>query len=219
MSDGIDQRFSRLRAARSITTRELAVVTGLAHADLVRLENGAQRRLAPDLLRHLAEYFNTTEEYLESGAEPSPAALRAGFLHEYDRLAPAAHQALKLAPIQARVEAILQFFERSYPTLLDFPQMAARLGYTPASLADVLKGAAPLQSHLLRLLASYAGLPLDFLIRGDFFGGVAQEERGVDPARLSEYYQVVQAAIDAGVSPRALRKAVQILAIGDRAET
>lgn len=216
MSEGIDLRFSRLRAARSVTTRELAVVTGLAHTDLIRLESGSRRRLSPDLLRHLAEYFNTTEEYLAAGAEPAPAALRAGFLREYDRLTPSARQALKLAPIQARVEAILQFLERSYPTLLDFSQMAARLGYTPASLADVLKGAAPLQSHLLRLLASHAGLPLDFLIRGDFFGGVAQDELGVDPARLSEYYQVVQAAIAAGVSPGALRKAVQILAIGDR---
>jgi len=213
VSDGIGERFSRLRGARSITVRELAGATGLPHADLMRLESGARRRPSPELLQRMADYFNTTVEYLRTEAEPAPAALRAGFLREVDRLPTAARYSLKFAPIQGRVEAVLHFLQRSYPTLLDLPQMSARLGYSPASLEDVLRGTAPLQSHLLRLLASHVGLPLDFFIRGDFFGGAALDEHAVDSSRLAEYYQVVQEAIAAGVSPEALRQAVRILAI------
>lgn len=209
------ERLVRLRTLRCLPVKELAALTGIAYPELVRLEGGAGRTPSADVTRRLADFFNTTGEYLVSGQGPGPAALRAGFYRYYDSLGAEERQGLKFAPIQARVEAVLRFMESAYPGVLDRTQVAARLGYTPQALVDVLQGAAPLESHLLKLLVNLTGLSLEFFVRGDFFGGVVSQEPNISPARLSEYYQVVQEAIAAGISPAALRKAVQIMSIRD----
>ncbi len=218
MGNGFCDRLTRLRAHRSVSTGELSAVTGLPQAELVALESGRRRTLAPEALRRLAEYFLTTPEYLLDGAEPSPEAIRAGFLRYYDGLRPGERQALKFAPIQERIAAVLHYLEAAYPTLFRRPQVAARLGYTLAALDDVLRGAAPLETLLLDQLAALSGLPRDFLVRGDFFGGAAPEQNALSPERLSQYYAVVLEAAAAGISPAALRKAVQILSIRDQEE-
>ncbi|HWI61216.1 MAG TPA: helix-turn-helix transcriptional regulator [Symbiobacteriaceae bacterium] len=218
MSEGLGSRVARLRSGRGIALRDLSVITGIAQNELLALENGARRKPAADTVRRLAEYFNTTADYLLNGAEPTPGALRNGFFRYYDALAPEDRERLKFMPIQARMEAILAFLEISYPTIMDRSQVAARLGLSPEALADVLAGHGPLQSRLLRLLSGLVGLTMDFLVRGDFFGGVVEAEQSLSPALLSQYYQVVQEAIAAGISPAALRKAVNILAIRDQEE-
>ncbi|HWI50985.1 MAG TPA: helix-turn-helix transcriptional regulator [Symbiobacteriaceae bacterium] len=218
MSDGLGSRIARLRSGHGLAGRELAAALGISYGDLVALESGARRRPSPDLIRKLAERFNTHPDYLLEGREPPPATLRNGFFRFYDAMTPAERELLKFAPIQERMGAILAFLEQSYPTILDRVQVAARLGYSPEALDDVLRGNAPLQSRLLRLLSGVVGLTMDFLVRGDFFGGVVEGELSLSPDLLSQYYQVVQEAIAAGISPVALRKAVHILAIRDQEE-
>lgn len=218
MTEGLGSRLARLRAERGLAGRELSMMTGIPYGDLVALEAGNRRRLQADLARRLAEFFGTTPEYLLNGQEPAPATLRAGFFRYYDALPLEERERLKFAPIQERMAAVLQFLQRSYPTLLDRTQVAARLGYSPDALDDVLRGEAPLQSRLLKLLSGLVGLNIDFLVRGDFFGGAVEAEHSMSPEVLSQYYQVVQEAIAAGISPAALRKAVQILAIRDQEE-
>gem|GEM_PF-2473900 len=218
MSDSLAIRLVSLRGMRNVSARELAAITGIPYSDLLSLESGSRKRPSADVLRRLADCFHTTGEYLLNGDEPSPVALRAGFFRFYDSLAAEERQQLKYAPIQRRVEAVLQFLEHSYPTLYDRGRMAARLGYTPEALADVLQGTAPLQSYLLKLLGTMVGLERDFFVRGDFFGGAVPAEQDLRPDMLAEYYRVVQEAIAAGVTPAALRKAVRILAIRDYEE-
>lgn len=218
MSEGLGSRIALLRGGRGIPARELAAMTGITYPDLLALESGARRRVTSETVRKLADFFNTTADYLLEGKEPTPAALRNGFFRYYDALEPDARERLKFVPIQGRMEAILHFLEQSYPTILDRSQVAARLGYSPQALSDVLQGSGPLQSRLLRLLSGLVGLTMDFLVRGDFFGGVVEGEQNMSPAILNQYYQVVQEAIAAGISPAALRKAVQILAMRDQEE-
>lgn len=216
MAGEMGARVAHLRTARRLSVRELAAVSGIPYADLIALEQGRRREPSPELVRRLADLFHTTSDYLMHGSEPSSAALRTGFLRAYESLDAAERQRLKFAPIQERVAVALNFLEQSYPDLLHRTAVAARLGYTPEALADVLGGTAPLESHLLRLLAKLLGLTRHFFVRGDFFGGVVDQAAGVDPNRLNEYYQVVQEAIAAGVSPDALRKAVHILSIREQ---
>lgn len=211
-------RIARLRERRGISARELATLSAVTYGDVVALESGARRSLPVQTIRRLAEFFHTTPEYLQQGEAPADSVLRTGFLKYYDGLDPEERLRLKFAPIQGRMEAVLTFLEDSYPTVLDRGQVAARLGYSPDALTDVLTGTATLQSHVLKRLAGMVGLPMEFLVRGDFFGGVVAEEQDLSPTVLSEYYQVVQAAIAAGISPAALRKAVKILAIRDQEE-
>jgi transcriptional regulator with XRE-family HTH domain len=218
VSEGLSSRLASLKAARGVSSRELSILTGIPYGDLVSLESGARRKPGSDAIRRLAVFFNSTGEYLLSGAEPSPAVLRAGFFRFYDGLNPEERSALKFAPIQSRIDTGLRFLEGAYPTLLDRSQVAARVGYSLQALEDVLSGAGPLHSHLLKRLAALMGLGIDFFVRGDFFGGVVDAEADLSPARLSEYYQVVQEAIAAGISPGALRQAVQILSIRDQEE-
>ncbi|MDF2630520.1 MAG: Helix-turn-helix domain [Symbiobacteriaceae bacterium] len=218
MTEGLGSRLARLRTERGLAGRELAIMTGIPYGDLVALEAGNRRRLQADTTRKLAEFFGTTPDYLLDGQEPAPATLRTGFLRYYGSLPSEERERLKFAPIQGRMAAVLRFLQQSYPTLLDRPQVAARLGYSPEALDDVLRGAAPLQSRLLKLLSGLVGLSTDFLVRGDFFGGAVESEHSMSPEVLSQYYQVVQEAIAAGISPAALRKAVHILAIRDQEE-
>jgi transcriptional regulator with XRE-family HTH domain len=216
MSEGLGSRLTSLRAVRGISVRDLSITTGIPFGDLVALESGTKRQAGSDLVRRLSEFFYTSGEYLLSGAEPSPAVLRAGFFRFYDALNASERGALKFAPIQSRIDTALRFLETAYPTLLDRTQVAARVGYSLQALEDVLSGNGPLYSHLLKRLAALMGLGLDFFVRGDFFGGVVDADADLSPARLSEYYQVVQEAIAQGISPGTLRKAVQILAIRDQ---
>jgi len=218
MTEGLGSRIAQLRSGHGLAGRELSAVLGISYGDLVALESGARRRPSPDLIRKLADRFNTHPDYLLDGREPPPATLRNGFFRFYDAMTPEERELLKFAPIQERMGAILTYLERSYPTILDRVQVAARLGYSPEALDDVLQGSAPLQSRLLRLLSGLVGLTMDFLVRGDFFGGVVEGEQSLSPDLLSQYYQVVQEAIAAGISPAALRKAVHILAIRDQEE-
>jgi len=218
VAEGLGQRVASLRAERGVTVRELAALTSIPHAELLALENSPGRSLPAENLQRLASFFHTTAEYLTDGQEPSPEAIRSGFMLYYDRLAPAEREKLKYAPIQARMEAVLHFLEGAYPTLLDRGQVASRLGYSLQALQDVLKDSAPLQSHLLKRLAGMVGLSLDYFVRGDFFGGVVSGSPDISPAALSEYYDVVQEAITSGISPGALRKAVRILAVRDQEE-
>jgi transcriptional regulator with XRE-family HTH domain len=218
LSDGMGSRIARLRERRGISARELATLSAVTYGDVVALESGARRTLPGQTIRRLADFFQTTTEYLLQGEVPGPAALRAGFLKRYDALDPEERLRLKFAPIQSRMEAVLTFLEDAYPTVLDRTQVAARLGYSPDALTDVLSGTATLQSHVLRRLADMVGLPMEFLVRGDFFGGAVAAEQDLSPTVLSEYYQVVQEAIAAGVTPAQLRKAVKILAIRDQEE-
>lgn len=218
MWEGLGERLVRLRAARGVSARELSILTGVPYGDIVAMESGAKRRPTAQAVRKLADFFFSTGDYLLSGAEPTPDMLRAGFFRFYDNLDAGERGALKFAPIQSRIDLALRFLESSYPTVLDRDQVAVRVGYSSQALADVLRDVAPLESHLLRRLGALLGLGLDFFVRGDFFGGALEDGQDLDPARLSEYYQVVQEAIAAGISPGALRKAVQILSIRDREE-
>jgi transcriptional regulator with XRE-family HTH domain len=219
VSTEIGERLAALRAARDLPLRDLAVHTGVAYSDLLALENGAgRRRTGSDTLRRLADFFCTSLAYLQDGAEPSPATLRSGFFRYYDNLGSEARERLKYAPIQSRLEAAVHYLEQAYPTLLHRSQIAARLGYSPEALDDVLRGTATLQSPVLKRLAVLIGLDVAFFVRGDFFGGVVEGEQEMSPARLAAYYQVVQEAIASGISPGALRKAVQILAIREQEE-
>lgn len=217
MSNGFATRLKRLRTARSLSVKELEVLTSIPYSELIRLENGSGQP-SPDLVRRLADFYHTSSDYLLRGEEPSASVLRDGFMRHYDSLGDQERQRLKFAPIQGRVKVVLDYLETAYPDILDRARVAGKLGYPPQALDDVLRDAAPLQSHLLRLLANLVGLSLDFFIRGDFFGGAVPDEHTMDPRRLSAYYQVVQEAIAAGVSPGALRKAVQILSIPEHEE-
>ncbi len=210
---GLGERLGMLRAARSISVKELAVALSVPYSDLLRLESGPRRQPPADLLRRLSDYFATTEAYILLGEEPSPNELRIGFFRHYEALGSQRRQALKFEPIQGRIEEVLRYLESAYPTVLDRRQVAARLGYTPQSLDDVLRGRAPLESHLLKRLSSQVGLSMDFFVRGDFFGGAVPDDTGLSPDKLSAYYQVVQEAIAAGISPTTLRKAVQLLSV------
>jgi transcriptional regulator with XRE-family HTH domain len=218
MTEGLGTRLARLRAERGLAGREVSIMTGIPYGDLVALETGNRRRVQADITRKLADFFGTTPDYLLDGQEPAPATLRAGFFRYYDSLPLEERERLKFAPIQARMTAVLQFLQQSYPTLLDRPQVAARLGYSPEALEDLIRGEAPLQSRVLKLLSGLVGLTTDFLVRGDFFGGAVASEHSMSPEVLSQYYQVVQEAIAAGISPATLRKAVHILAIRDQEE-
>lgn len=218
MTEGLGTRLARLRAERGLAGREVSVMTSIPYGDLVALEAGNRRRIQADIVRKLADFFRTTPDYLLDGQEPAPSTLRAGFFRYYDALPTEVRERLKFAPIQERMMAVLQFLQQSYPTLLDRSRVAARLGYSPEALDDVLRGDAPLQSRLLKLLSGLVGLSTDFLVRGDFFGGAVEAEHSMSPDVLSQYYQVVQEAIAAGISPGALRKAVHILAIRDQEE-
>jgi transcriptional regulator with XRE-family HTH domain len=215
---GIKERLGRLRSFRSMSTKELSAITGTSYSELMRLEGEARRPPSPDLIRKLADFFNTTGEYLLSGVEPTPDHLRVGFYRFYDSLSAEERQQLKYAPIQERIGAVLRFLYGSYPDLFDRIQMSARLGYTPQALDDILSGTAPLQTHLLKELSGQTGLTFDFYVRGDFFGGADGSDATISPERLSEYYRVVQEAIANQITPGALRRAIQILAIRNQEE-
>lgn len=217
MSGSFQTRLASLRSHRGLSVKDLSVETGISHGELLALENGGRRSPPPDLVRKLAEFFCTTPEYLRTGAEPTPAQLRAGFFRFYDRLGPEVQQGLKLVPIQGRVRTVIEFLGAACPTLFEHSQVASRLGLSEQALEDVLRGAGPIQTQMLKLLAQLVGLDLNFFVRGDFFGGVVPGEHDISPSRLSEYYQVVREAMEAGISPSALRKAVQILAIREEA--
>jgi len=217
MADSLAGRLQQLRTAQAISAMELANRSGVPYAEIVRLESRPRGRVEPEVVRRLASAMQTTPEYLAEGREPDPAALRVGLVRAYGALGPDERERLKYAPIQERLDFVLGYMEQSFPTVLDRRQMAARLGYTPEALTEVLAGMAPLQSHLLKRLANQVGLPVDFFVRGDLFGG-ADDVRNSDPARIREYYEVVQEAMAAGISPGTLRKAVRILAARDEAE-
>lgn len=208
----IGERLAHLRSVRSLSLKELASRCSIPYPDLLRLEHGGGQT-DPALVTRLCRFLQTTEEYLLLGEEPSPASIRALYFRHYAELSEAERTALKYAPIQKRVEAVVQFLERSFPTALSRAQVAPRLGYTVEALGDLLRGAAPLQSQILRLLAGLCGLNMDFFVRGDFFGGAVGQENGLPPDLLDQYYQVVQEAIAAGISPAALRQAMRILAV------
>jgi len=208
----LGERIGLVRSGHSISQRELASSARLSYAELVRLEAGGKRRPASDAVARLADFFHTTEAYLVHEHEPSPPDLRTAFLHYFERLDPGLRADLKYAPIQRRVELALQFLERSFPTLFGRRHMAARLGHTLPSLADVLNGTAPLNTHLLKRLASMMGLDLEFFVRGDLFGGAEDEDADYDLSTLASYYQVVKEAISLGVSPDKMRAVVRDLA-------
>jgi transcriptional regulator with XRE-family HTH domain len=208
----LGERIGLVRSGHSISQRELASSARLSYAELVRLEAGGKRRPASDAVARLADFFHTTEAYLVHEQEPAPPDLRATFLHYFERLDPRLRAQLKYAPIQRRVDLALRFLERSYPTLFGRRHVAARLGHTLPSLEDVVSGTAPLNTHLLKRLASLMGLDLDFFVRGDLFGGVEDEDANLDLSTLVDYYQVVKEAISLGVSPDKIRAAVRDLA-------
>lgn len=218
MAQGLGFRLRYLRNARGLSVKELATRTGLAASELLALENSPAREVTPETLKRLAEFYFSAPEYIGDGIEPAAAALRSGFFRYYDSLAPEERRALKMALIQGRIDFALRYLETAYPTLFDRSQVAARLGYSPEALADVVRGNGPLNSRLLKILAGLLGLDQAFFIRGDFFGGAMETDQDISPARLSEYYRVVQEAIGAGISPAVLRKAIQILTIRDQEE-
>ena len=219
MPEGFGRRLAALRASRNLSLRELAMQTEIPYSDLMALENGTgRRRPSPAAVRRLAAYFHTTPDYLLDETEPTPAQLRTGFFRFYDQLGQSEREHLKFAPIQARLEAAVRFLGEACPTLLNRQQVAARLGYSPEALDDVLHGTATLQSRVLKQLAALVGLDVGFFVRGDFFGGAVEAEQDLSPDRLAAYYQVVQEAIAAGISPGMLRKAVQILSAREQEE-
>lgn len=218
MSGTPGDRLVHLRSQRSLSGRELAARVGVPYQELLALENGARRDPPPDVIRRLADFFHTTAEFILNGTVPSPAVLRASFFRYYDSLSAPERQALKFAPIEARIEAVLNFMADAFPTLFERAQVAAQLGYTPQALEDVLRGAAPLYSPLLKRLIALVGLPQDFIVRGDFFGGAESAHSTIDPDRLNQYYEVVQEAVSLGISPATLRKAIRILSIRDQEE-
>lgn len=208
----IGERLAHLRSVRSLSLKELASRCSIPYADLLRLEHSGGQT-DPASAAKLCRFFHTTEEYLFLGEEPSPASIRALYFRHYAELSEGERTALKFAPIQNRVEAVVEFLEWSFPTALSRAQVAPRLGYTVEALGDLFRGVAPLQSQVLRLLAGLSGLNMDFFIRGDFFGGAVGHDGGLPPELLDQYYQVVQEAIAAGISPSALRQALRILAV------
>lgn len=208
----IGERLAHLRAARSLSLKELASRCSIPYADLLRVEHGGGQP-EPAAASRICRFFHTTEEYLTMGEEPAPASIRALYFRYYSDLSEAQRTAMKYAPIQKRVEAVVEFLEQRFPTALSRSHVAPRLGYTAEALGDVLRGSAPLQSQVLRLLSSLSGLNIDFFVRGDFFGGAVQPENDLPPELLDQYYQVVQEAIAAGISPGALRQALRILAV------
>lgn len=209
---GLGERLGRLRQGRGLSVKALATQTEIPAQELQRLEGGARRGIPAEWLRALAQALETSPAFLQEGRPPEPREVAAGFLRHWDRLTATQREALKLAPIQGRIEALLRYLESSYPGPWDRPGAAALLGYTPDSLAQILAGEAPLQSPLLQRISQVTGLPRDFFVRGDLFGGVAGED-GIGGAQLQAYYEVVQEAARAGISPGLLRKAARILAL------
>lgn len=206
------ERLGRLRQGRGLSVKALATQTEIPAPELQRLEGGARRGIPAEWLTALAQALETSPAFLQEGRPPEPREVAAGFLRHWDRLPATQREALKLAPIQGRIEALLRYLESSYPGPWDRLGAAALLGYTPDSLAQILAGEAPLQSPLLQRISQVTGLSRDFFVRGDLFGGVAGED-GIGGAQLQAYYEVVQEAARAGISPGLLRKAVRILAL------
>lgn len=209
---GLGDRLERLRQERGLSWRELAARTEIPVQELQRLEGGARKGVPAEWLTALAQALGTTAAFLQEGRPPEPREVAAGFLRYWDRLARAERDTLKFAPIQGRIEALLDYLARTFPGLWDRAGAAAALGYTPDSLAQILAGEAPLQSPLLQRLSQLTGLPRDFFVRGDLFGGAAGED-GIAAAQLQAYYEVVQEAAREGISPSMLRRAVRILAL------
>lgn len=209
---GLGERLERLRQVRSLSWRELATRTEIPVQELQRLESGARKGIPAEWLTPLAQALGTTPAFLQEGRPPEPREVANAFLSYWDRLSRTERDALKLAPIEGRIEAILTYMASAFPGLWDRAGAAAALGYTPESLAQILAGEAPLHSPLLQRLSQLTGLARDFFVRGDLFGGVAGED-GIGSAQLQAYYEVVQEAARAGILPAQLRQAVRILAL------
>lgn len=209
---GLGERLERLRQLRGLSWRELAIRTEIPVQELQRLAGGARKGLPAEWLTPLAQALETSPAFLQEGRPPEPREVAAGFARYWDRLSRAERDGLKLAPIQGRIEAMLTYMSTAFPGLWDRSGAAAALGYTPDSLAQILAGEAPLQSPLLQRLSQLTGVPRDFFVRGDLFGGVASED-GIGAAQLQAYYEVVQEAAREGISPAMLRRAVRILAL------
>jgi transcriptional regulator with XRE-family HTH domain len=209
---GLSHRLARLREARGLGLKEVSTLSGIPLHGLKRLEGGTRRGFPADWLASLAALFFTTEAFLRDGRQPDPGEVRTGFLRYWENLGRSEREGLRYAPIQGRIEAVLRYVASAFPGAMDREAVAAALGYTPDSLAQILSGAAPLQSPLLQRLAGLTDLPRDFFVRGDLFGGVAGED-GIGAADLRAYYDVVQEAARAGISPSLLRRAVQLLAL------
>lgn len=209
---GLGERLERLRQLRGLSWRELAARTEIPVPDLQRLAGGARKGIPAEWLSPLAQALGTTPTFLQEGRPPDPREVAKGFFGYWDRLTRAEREALKLAPIEGRIEAMLTYLAAAFPGLWDRAGAAAALGYTPDSLAQILAGEAPLQSPLLHRLSQLTGLSRDFFVRGDLFGGMAGED-GIGAAHLQAYYEVVQEAAQAGISPSQLRQAVRILAL------
>lgn len=209
---GLGERLERLRQLRGFSWRELAARTEIPAQELQRLAGGARKGIPAEWLDPLAQALETSATFLREGRPPEPREVASGFLRYWDRLSRSERDALKLAPIEGRIEAMLTYLAASFPSLWDRAGAAAALGYTPDSLAQILAGEAPLQSPLLQRLGQLTGLGRDFFVRGDLFGGVAAED-GMGAAQLQAYYEVVQEAAREGISPSMLRRAVRILAL------
>lgn len=209
---GLGERLERLRQVRGLSWRELATRAEIPVQELQRLAGGARKGIPAEWVTPLAQALGTTVAFLQEGRPPEPREVAAGFLHHWDRLTRTERDTLRLAPIQGRIEAILSYVATTFPGLWDRAGAAAALGYTPDSLAQILAGEAPLQSPLLQRLSQLTGLPRDFFVRGDLFGGVAVED-GIGAAQLQAYYEVVQEAAREGITPSMLRRAVRILAL------
>jgi transcriptional regulator with XRE-family HTH domain len=209
---GLGERLGRLRQARDLSWRELATRTEIPVQELQRLAGGARKGIPAEWLTALAQTLETTESFLQEGRPPESREVANGFLRHWDGLTRAERDALKYAPIQGRIEAVLGYLAQRFPGLWDRAEAAATLGYTSDSLAQILAGEAPLQSPLLLRLSQVTGLSRDFFVRGDLFGGAAGED-GIAGAQLQAYYEVVQEAARAGISPATLRRAVRILAL------
>jgi transcriptional regulator with XRE-family HTH domain len=209
---GWGERLERLRQARGLGWKELSARTEIPIQALQRLTAGARKGVPAEWLAALVQALGTTAGFLQEGRPPEPREVATGFLRHWDGLSRAERDALKYAPIQGRIEALLTYLAQAFPGLYDREGIAAALGYTPDSLAQILAGEAPLQSPLLQQICHLTGLPRDFFVRGDLFGGVAGED-GIPATQLREYYAVVLEAAQEGIPPAMLLKAVRILAL------
>jgi transcriptional regulator with XRE-family HTH domain len=212
LMSGLGERLQRLRQGRGLTWKEVATRTGIPVQELQRLEAGARKGIPAEWLSDLANLLGTTQGFLQEGRSPESREVADGFLQEWDALPRPERESLRYAPIQGRIAALLSHLGRRFPGLWDREGVAAALGYTPDSLDQILVGEAPLQSPLLQRLVQLSGLPRDFFVRGDLFGGVAGAD-GIGDAQLRAYYEVVQEAARGGISPGLLRRAVRILAL------
>lgn len=65
--ESIGERIKRLREERDLKASDVAKITGIAQSYLSEIETGKRNNPSADVLKKLADYFNTSIDYIIGG--------------------------------------------------------------------------------------------------------------------------------------------------------